>query len=85
VRYAKAFLRFWYDFIVGDDWVIAVGVVAALGLTALLTDRGVNAWWVMPLAVIVLLAGSLRRGLRESSSVRPVLPGPPADEHGDAG
>jgi hypothetical protein len=71
VRYVKAFLRFWYDFIIGDDWVIAVGVVTALGLTALIADRGVTAWWVMPVAVIVLLAGSLRRGLRESSSDRP--------------
>jgi hypothetical protein len=71
VRYVKAFLRFWYDFIIGDDWVIAVGVVTALGLTALIADRGVTAWWVMPVAVIVLLAGSVRRGLRESSSDRP--------------
>jgi hypothetical protein len=28
----RAFLRFWYDFIVGDDWKIAAGVVIAVGL-----------------------------------------------------
>jgi len=35
MRYVRGFGRFWYDFIVGDDWRIAVGVVAALGLGAL--------------------------------------------------
>ena len=31
----RAFGRFWWDFIVGDDWRIAAGVVASLGLGAL--------------------------------------------------
>jgi hypothetical protein len=76
MRYVGAFLRFWYDFIIGDDWVIAVGVVLALALTAVIADRGVTAWWVMPVAVIALLAASLRRGLRESSRDRPEQPEP---------
>jgi hypothetical protein len=67
VRWVVAFLRFWYDFIVGDDWVIAVGIVAAIALTALIVDQGLEAWWVMPLAVIALLAGSLWRALRKAS------------------
>jgi hypothetical protein len=33
VRFLRSFGRFWYDFIVGDDWKIAVGVVIALALT----------------------------------------------------
>jgi len=61
-----AFGRFWYGFILGDDWLIAAGVVAAIGITALLADGGVAAWWVMPLAVIALLAGSVRRGTRRA-------------------
>jgi hypothetical protein len=32
----RGFLRFWYDFIVGDDWRIAVGVVLVLAAGALL-------------------------------------------------
>jgi hypothetical protein len=31
----KAFGRFWFDFLVGEDWRIAAGVVVALGLGAL--------------------------------------------------
>jgi hypothetical protein len=64
MSYVVKFLRFWYSFIVGDDWRIAAGVVIALGFTALLTDRGVAAWWVMPAAVMAILFGSLRRAIR---------------------
>jgi hypothetical protein len=61
-----AFARFWYRFILGDDWLIAAGVAAAIGVTALLADGGVAAWWAMPLAVIALLVGSVRRGSRRA-------------------
>jgi len=59
--YVMNFLRFWYDFIVGDDWTIAAGVVIALAVTALLVQRALDAWWLMPVAVVVLLAASLWR------------------------
>jgi hypothetical protein len=84
MSYVKAFLRFWYDFIIGDDWVIAVGVVAALALTTLAVDRGVDAWWLMPLAVVALLAASLRRGMREAAS-HPLHPPEPAGERAEIG
>ena len=61
MSYIKAFLLFWYDFIVGDDWVIAVGIVGALIGTARLAQAGIEAWWALPVAVIVLLAISLWR------------------------
>jgi hypothetical protein len=50
-----------WEFVVGDDWRTAVGVVVALAVTVLLAHAGVAAWWVMPLAVLGLLALSLRR------------------------
>lgn len=34
--FVKGFGRFWYDFIVGDDWKIAAAIVTALGIGALL-------------------------------------------------
>jgi hypothetical protein len=58
------FFRFWYDFIVGDDWTVAAGVIAALVLTRLLSLRAVPAWWIMPLAVGGVLLNSLRRAAR---------------------
>ena len=53
-----------WEFVVGDDWRTALGVVLALALTALLADASISAWWVMPLAVIGLLALSIRRAAR---------------------
>ena len=35
IRFAKGFARFWWDFIVGDDWRIAAGVVVVLTAGAL--------------------------------------------------
>ena len=66
MRYLKSFLLFWYDFIVGDDWMIAAGVVLALVASALLARRDLNAWWLMPVAVVVLLVVSLWRETRHS-------------------
>jgi hypothetical protein len=66
VKYVTAFGRFWWDFVIGDDWRIAAGLVAALALCALLVHESVSAWWVLPLAVLVLLAASLRRSTRGS-------------------
>jgi hypothetical protein len=50
-----------WDFIVGDDWPTAIGVVLALGATAAIADGNAAAWVVMPVAVLGLLAASVRR------------------------
>jgi hypothetical protein len=68
MTYVKNFLRFWYDFMVGDDWMIAAGVVIALVLSAALARRDLNAWWVMLVSVVVMLAASLWRETRRSRS-----------------
>ncbi|HEX6663019.1 MAG TPA: hypothetical protein VF025_05045 [Gaiellaceae bacterium] len=60
----RRFAAFWWDFVVGDDWRVAVGIVAAFGLTALLAATSVPAWWLMPLAVATILWVSLRRAAR---------------------
>jgi hypothetical protein len=61
----KGFGLFWYDFIVGDDWRIAVTVVAALVVTALIAHGNPNAaWWLLPLAVVVALGYSIWRVTR---------------------
>jgi hypothetical protein len=55
-----------WEFIAGDDWITAVGVVGALGTTALVDDYGA-AWTVTPLAVAVLLGISVWRIARSKS------------------
>jgi hypothetical protein len=60
----KRFASFWWDFLVGDDWLVAVGIFVAFALTALLAASSVPAWWLLPLAVAVVLWLSLRRAAR---------------------
>jgi hypothetical protein len=62
-----AFLEGVWEFVVGDDWRAALGVVVALAITALIATTSVSAWWIMPVAVVVLLGLSIRRAARESS------------------
>jgi hypothetical protein len=55
------FGRFWYHFIIGDDWTMAVAVAVGLIVSAVLNARGILAWWLIPLIVIAMLGISLRR------------------------
>lgn len=59
-----------WAFVVGDDWRTAAGVVLALALAAALAGAGLGAWWVMPPAVVALLALSIRRELRAAAARR---------------
>ncbi len=61
-----AFFRFWYDFIVGDDWTAAAAVVAALALTAGLAKLA-GVWVLLPLAVLAFLGVSLWKATRPRS------------------
>lgn len=61
MRYLIGFFQFWYHFIVGDDWTIAVLVALGLILTVGLVRAGVEAWWLMPLVVLATLGLSVWR------------------------
>jgi hypothetical protein len=68
MRFLRGFGRFWFDFIVGDDWRIALGVVLVLGLGALLVAIDVVGTNVlMPLlaaAIVAVVAASIVVGAR---------------------
>ena len=59
-----AFGRFWWEFVIGDDWLVAVLVVAAVGATAVLAAANLAAWWLLPIAILGVLWVSLRRAIR---------------------
>jgi hypothetical protein len=65
----RAFAAFWWDFLVGDDWRVAAGIAIAVAVTALLAHNGLSAWWLLPLAVALLLGRSLRRATRPRGSL----------------
>jgi hypothetical protein len=68
MNFVKAFGRFWYDFIIGDDWKIAVAVVLALGLLVgllkadLLGDNGLAV--LGGIAIVLFFAVSLAIDVR---------------------
>jgi hypothetical protein len=61
MKYVRNFFVFWYDFIVGDAWEVAAGVVIALVVSALLASGGLKnlVWLILPLIVGGSLALSL--------------------------
>jgi hypothetical protein len=58
------FSRFWYRFIIGDDWTVAASLALGLVVTALLNAAHLPAWWVIPLIVVVTLRVSVQRSQR---------------------
>jgi hypothetical protein len=66
MKHLAAFGRFWWAFVIGDDWLVAVLVAAAIGATAVLAAANIAAWWLLPLAVPVVLWLSLRRAIRSA-------------------
>ena len=64
MRQMRSFARFWWDFVVGDDWRVAAGVVVGLALTSLLAGTGDDIWWFFPLTILLVLIVSLWREAR---------------------
>jgi hypothetical protein len=79
LRGVRAFVMFWVDFIIGDDWTVAAAAAVALALLGTwgLIRAGVVTWWLLALAVLAVTAVSLRRAvgqeLREDSRCQPSL------------
>ena len=61
VRWVRAFVDFWIDFVIGDDWTVAATVLAALLATWGLVSAGIPAWWLLPVAALGSTAVSVRR------------------------
>jgi hypothetical protein len=61
----RRFFAFWYDFVVGDDWRAAVAVVLALAITYGVARTGVTSWWILPVAVALVLPLTLWRVVRQ--------------------
>ena len=71
MRFARGFARFWWDFVVGDDWRIAAGVVVVLAGGAVLVARtsvpdGVVAA-VTALGIVVVAIGSIAAAGRDNA------------------
>jgi hypothetical protein len=73
MRIVAGFARFWWDFIVGDDWRIAAGVLLVLGVGAVLVSAArasdplvatLTAVGIMLVAIGSIVAAALRADRR---------------------
>jgi hypothetical protein len=66
----EKFLGFWSDFLIGDDWTLAAGVVVVLALVSALnrSDGALHplAWMVAPVGVLLVLTVSVGRAVLSS-------------------
>ena len=59
-RIAAGFLRFWWDFVVGDDWKIAAAVALVLGVAAVgVAETSGGGSWLAPLVGAALVLAFL--------------------------
>ena len=65
VRWIGGFLFFWYDFIIGDDWRVAAGIVIGFFITH---AAGISSWWIIPLVVGAMLSFTLHEATRSAKA-----------------
>jgi hypothetical protein len=78
----KRFGLFWVDFIVGDDWSLAVVVVLGLGCTWALSRTGFPGWVLLIVLVMTALISSVVRAQRAIASKADAPGGAGAEEPG---
>ena len=64
MAWLRKFFAFWYGFVAGDDWRAAAAVVVALAITYGVSRTGGPSWWILPVAVILVLPLTLWRAAR---------------------
>jgi len=55
-----------WEFVVGDDWRVAVGIAATLAATAAVSGLGMPSWWLCPVATLAILWRAVRRAQRRA-------------------
>ena len=71
MRFLVGFGRFWYEFIVGDDWRIAAGVTLVLAVGAAVEAAGLGGAWLPPALAVgfaVVFALPMIVGARPSTT-----------------
>jgi hypothetical protein len=64
-RWLEGFGKFWWDFLIGDDWSISAVVVVSIAGAYGLERAGVAAWWLVPAAAMTIVCVTLWRRSRQ--------------------
>lgn len=78
--FVVAFVRFWYKFIVGDDWTLALAVAVGLLVTWAFVRQGVSAWWLVPVITVVAVSVSILRAPLTPAAKKTQTSSPRPDE-----
>lgn len=65
--YVKRFIVFWYDFLIGRDWIGSLIVLIAFGLTYFVAQAGITAYWLIMVAVLISLSWNIWMRLQDES------------------
>ncbi|MGH7195835.1 MAG: hypothetical protein ACREGA_03590 [Candidatus Saccharimonadales bacterium] len=61
-NYTKSFGKFWYNFVIGDDWTLAVAAATGIILDIILHFTiELSAWYILPVLVAIALGLSIKR------------------------
>ena len=71
MRRLEGFSQFLWDFVIGDDWRIALAVAIALPVTLVLSNNGITSWWLLPVVVVTTLCLSVWTVARNRSRPGP--------------
>ncbi len=73
ISFVVGVARFFYRFIFGDDWRVAVAVLLGLVASGFLIADQIPAWWLVPFLAIAMTWISLQRSHPSQPSS---IPGP---------
>jgi hypothetical protein len=65
--YVKRFFLFWYHFLIGEDWIGSLIVLAGFGLTYFIAQTGIAAYWILMATVLISLSFSVWREVQQGS------------------
>lgn len=61
IEYTKAFGKFWYNFIIGEDWTLATAAVVGVVIEFYLRINHLTSWYILPLILGFMLGVSILR------------------------
>ena len=65
--FIRNFFAFWKNFLIGDDWIAAIIVLAGFTATYFAVRAGIIAFWIMPVATLIALTYHLVRKAASNS------------------
>ena len=63
--YVKRFFLFWYHFLIGEDWIGSLIVLAGFAATYFVAQTHIAAYWILITVVLISLSYSVWREVQQ--------------------